>query len=64
VYLFVEALFALPTIMFFVMVLIANISPAHGFSVDELVWPSVVFVICSVIPYWLGLKAQQREDLV
>jgi hypothetical protein len=61
-YLFAEALFTLPTLMFFAMVLISNMSPAHGFSVGELVWPSLMFVVCSAIPYWLGLKARQRDD--
>jgi hypothetical protein len=55
-YLIIEAILAAPTIALIAMVLWANLSPVHGFSVPELMWPAVVFAIVSLLPWLIGYR--------
>ena len=50
IYLLAEIILALPSAVFFVVVVLANMSPAHGFSVRELTLPVPVFLLFSVVP--------------
>jgi cytochrome c oxidase subunit IV len=50
-YLIGEIVLSLPSILFFVLILLANMSASHGFSPRELVLPGAVFVCFSVIPF-------------
>jgi hypothetical protein len=55
-YLIVEALMTLPNLAFVGWIAMANLSPAHGFSVGELVLPAIVFAVASGFPLWFGVK--------
>lgn len=60
-YLVIEPLLAMPTLVFFFLVLWANISPSHGFSVAELSIPVLVFVVCTVVPWtWAAMLFRSR----
>ncbi len=50
----IEAALALPSVAFYLFVLAANIHPAHGFSVRELIAPVTVFTFATVIPVALS----------
>jgi hypothetical protein len=56
VYLLAEAGLSVPTLAFFVVVLQANLAPAHGFSLGELTWPLAVFVVLSLTPWLTGYR--------
>jgi Sec-independent protein secretion pathway component TatC len=43
-------------VAFFALVIAANMTPAHGFSILELLIPLIVFWIFSVVPMSLALK--------
>jgi hypothetical protein len=49
-YLFVESAMALPSLIFFGVVVYADMSPSHGFSVAELALPAMVFIVFTVLP--------------
>jgi len=55
-YLLLEPAMALPTLLMVVMVTAANLSPAHGFSVGELVMPLAVLAVATIVPYGLAWK--------
>jgi hypothetical protein len=55
-YLIIEAVLAAPTLAFIALVLLANLSPSHGFSPSELLWPVLVFVVVSLTPWLLGYR--------
>ena len=56
-YLIAEAILALPTFLFIVAVIAANIGPAHGFSVGELLVPVPVFLAVSVFPFCVAYRS-------
>jgi hypothetical protein len=60
-YLFTEFICAVPSVVFFGSVVFANVSPAHGFSIAELVLPLLVFLVASAIPFWLALQSLRTE---
>jgi len=49
-YIISEIIASIPNLLFFIMVLLANLSPAHGFSVGELLFPVSVMLLFSIIP--------------
>jgi hypothetical protein len=57
-YIVPEILFSLPTVLFFVFIVLANLSPSHGFSVGELFLPILVTVAFSLIPLVIAFRAQ------
>ena len=60
-YLFTEAALALPTLVFFVLTIAANIGPAHGFAIGELVVPVPVFIVASGLPFWIGCRSLRAD---
>lgn len=51
IYLILEAVLAIPSLLMFVIIVAANLSAAHGFSVGELPVPAVVFLAASGAPF-------------
>jgi len=51
-----ECLLSLPSLLFFLMVIITGMSSAHGFSIGELLLPLIVFSLYTVIPLSIGVK--------
>lgn len=49
-YLISEIIASIPSLFFFVLIALANLSPAHGFSVGELFFPVLVMLVFTVIP--------------
>jgi hypothetical protein len=54
-YMVMECLVAIPTLLIFLMVAAINMSPNHGFSRGELLIPVAVFCITSIVPVCLGI---------
>lgn len=54
-YFLMELVLGLPSLLIFLFVFGANLSPAHGFSIGELLFPSIVFFITFVVPVTLGI---------
>ena len=56
-YTLLESALALPFLLFLFFIFAADLSPSHGFSVRELLLPSISFVVCSLIPlvyaFWI-----------
>jgi hypothetical protein len=59
-YIVLEVMLLLPNIVFFVLIIPANLSPAHGFSVRELFFPVLVAVAFSIIPLGLACWARSK----
>ena len=59
-YLVAETILALPTLLFIIWIAVANMSPAHGFSVGELLVPAIVFSVFSVLPLAAVIVARRR----
>ncbi len=57
-----ELILLLPNICFFLLIVWANLSPAHGFSVGELFFPILVTVIFSLVPLWLAWWSRATGD--
>ena len=56
-YIVSEIILALPSLLFSLVIVVGNLSPAHGFSVGELFIPILVMVFFTIIPlglaFWL-----------
>jgi len=66
-YLISEVLFSIPSLFFFVLIGLANLSPAHGFSVGELFFPVLVMLVFTVIPAvsaFMTWRKNARQDSV
>ena len=61
-YILSEIILSIPNILFFLAIVWANLSPAHGFSVRELLFPVMVMIAFSVIPVVLAFRAGQRAN--
>jgi len=59
VYLVAETVIALPTLAMFVLIIAANMSPSHGFSVGELIIPVPIFLAVSVTPLTLAWRLRK-----
>ena len=62
VYVVVEGVFALAFMAFAALIIAANISPSHGFSVRELVIPLVIFTAFSAGPLIVALPLWRAND--
>lgn len=51
-----ECLLSLPSLAFFGIVALANLSPGHGFSIGELSIPIAVFAAYTVVPFSFGIQ--------
>ena len=56
-YLTAEAILAFPTFIFIVAVVAANMGPAQGFSVGELLVPVPVFLVVSAFPFCIAYRS-------
>lgn len=61
-YLISEPILAVPSVAFFAMVVIARMSPAHGFSVAELTLPVPVFIMFTVLPFLLAWRLRKSSN--
>ena len=57
-----ECLLSLPTLAFFGMVILANLSQGHGFSIGELFFPLVVFSIYTIAPLYIALQDWRKGN--
>jgi hypothetical protein len=55
-----ECLLSLPSLAFFTMVALANLSSGHGFSIGELFIPLMVFAVYTVVPVSMGIQEWRR----
>ena len=55
-----EIILSLPSVVFFLMVLWVNMSPAHGFSAGELLFPLMVMIAFSVVPLLLAFRTRKK----
>ena len=55
-----EIILSLPNVLFFVLIVLANLSPAHGFSVGELFLPIMVTLAFSLIPLVIASWARRQ----
>jgi len=60
IYVIVELLLAAPSAVFFILVLSANLSPAHGFSVRELIIPVSVFAVFTSVPLSVAIALLRK----
>lgn len=56
VYVLSECVLSLPNLLFFGMVILANMNPGHGFSIGELSIPLVVFSVFTVVPLSMAIQ--------
>ena len=60
-YIVSEIVFALPSLLFGLVVVIAGLSAAHGFSVPELFFPILIMLFFSIIPLVLAIRLAWRS---
>ena len=60
-YVIVEAVLSLPSVLFFGVVLAANLSFTHGSSITELIIPVPIFVVFSLIPLVCAIRLSRLE---
>ena len=61
-YIVSELILMIPNVIFFLFVIWANLSPAHGFSVSELLFPTLVMMVFSMIPLRLSFWCRRKTD--
>jgi hypothetical protein len=61
-YIISEIVLLLPSILFFIGIVWANLSPAHGFSVGELLFPVLVTMIFSFVPLGLAFWSRRKPS--
>ena len=59
-YIISEIALSLPNVFFFVVIVLANLSPAHGFSVGKLFVPILVMTAFSIIPLVLAFWSRKH----
>jgi hypothetical protein len=60
VYIVSEIILSIPSVFFFLAIVWANLSPAHGFSVGELLFPVIVTIAFSIVPLVLAFRIRQK----
>lgn len=60
-YIVAESAMMAPTVVFFVVVLIANIGPTHSFSLRELVFPLPIWALASGLPLAIAVALHVRR---
>ena len=63
-YMVSEIILFLPSLMFFFLIIGANLNPAHGFSVGELLFPGLVALLFSVVPLILAFCSWRQLKTV
>jgi hypothetical protein len=62
-----EIVFFIPTLFFTLLIAVVNMSPSHGFSAGELLFPILVLVIFSIVPLglavWLAWKLRFKGEV-
>lgn len=59
-YIISEIIVSIPNLFFVVVVVLANLSPAHGFSVGELFFPVVVMILFTSVPLILAFTMWRK----
>lgn len=59
-----EIVLAGVTVLFFIMIAAANLSPSHGFSVGELFFPVIAMLFVTAIPLWLAFRCFSKGETV
>jgi len=62
VYMVAEAILAVPSLAFFLLVIVSNVTPSHGFSVFELLIPLPVFGMFSVLPFLIARRVHTETQ--
>lgn len=52
-YVISELILSAPNFVFFWLVIIVNMNPAHGFSIRELYYPVIMMVITTIMPFMI-----------
>ena len=60
-YIISEIVASIPNLFFFVVVVLANLSPVHGFSVGELLVPVLVMIFFTVVPLMAAVRIWQKS---
>jgi hypothetical protein len=60
-YIAAELFLVLPNIVFFFAIVRSNLSPVHGFSIGELVFPVIVMLVFSLVPLVLAFRIWRRN---
>lgn len=55
-YIIFETIASIPNLFFFVVIALANLSPAHGFSIGELFIPVLVTMLFSLVPLIVAFR--------
>jgi hypothetical protein len=63
-YIVSEILLTLPNVLLAIGVILANMNPAHGFSVGELFVPALVMVPFTIIPLTLAFWSRKESSNV
>jgi hypothetical protein len=61
IYIVSELVLSLPNVLFVVAIVWANLSPAHGFSIGELLVPLMVMLVFSAVPLGVALWVQKSK---
>jgi hypothetical protein len=59
-YIVSEVILSIPSVLFILAIVWANLSPAHGFSVGELLFRVIVTIAFSVVPLVLAFRIRQK----
>ena len=57
-----ELILMLPNVCFFLIIIWANASPNHGFSIGELFFPMLVMLLFSFVPLCLAWLSRAKGD--
>jgi len=60
-YIISEMIVSIPNLLFFVVIILGNLSPNHGFSVGELFFPVVVMMLFTIVPVILTFRMWRRS---
>ena len=59
-YIVSEIILSVPSLFFFLAIAWGNLSPAHGFSVGELLFPVIIMIVFSVVPLVLAIRIRKK----
>lgn len=57
-----EIVASIPNLFFFVVIALANLNPAHGFSIGELFLPVLVTMLFSILPLILAFRIWRKRE--
>ena len=60
-YIISEIIVSIPNLFFLVLIALANLSPAHGFSVGELFFPVLVMMLFTIVPVILAITIWRKS---